>query len=223
MAELNRRMEDKGLGKHLGEYRAGLLYRQFQRRYQFNIQYEESSPGPAGGNTKLAVATTAGLFLSENALDEQPLWEMLIKGDFYDVERDLLSDTIIYASGSDTTGVFKINLNNKTYGKLLDPDSLNPYGLDSMDFKRVRRLSIEISPAAPNYLFAIYTQRDFAYSRLLRYDINDGTWAFKGELPSDQGFGGQAFNGYERTLGWDIMPDTNNAGQLCLLSCIGTY
>ncbi|NOY49464.1 MAG: hypothetical protein GXO88_02700, partial [Chlorobi bacterium] len=174
---------------------------------------------PSGGNTKLAVATTAGLFLCENALDEQPLWEMLIKGDFYDVERDLLSDTIIYASGSDTTGVFKIDLNNKTYEKLLDPDSLNPYGLDSMDFKRVRRLSIEISPAAPNYLFAIYTQRDFAYSRLLRYDINTGTWSFKGELPSDEGPGGQAFNGYERTLGWDIMPDTNNAGQLCLLSC----
>lgn len=168
---------------------------------------------PSSSNTHLVVATTSGLFLSENATDEYPIWEMLIKGDFYDIEKDLNNSSIIYASGSDTTGIFKVDLSTNVYQRLLFPDTIASIDLDSMEFRNTRRLSIEISPAAPNYLFAIYTQRDNSYSKLFRYNINNQTWVNKGDLPTDYG----GFIGYGRTLGWDLMPDTNNNGQLCLI------
>ena len=169
----------------------------------------------AGSNTKLLVTTTSGLFLTENAVDNEPYWELLIPGDFYDVEKDLRNSNIAYASGSDTTGVYKINILTKSYEKILNPDTITPFNIGTMEDANIRRLSLEISPVTPDYLFAIYTQKTYSYSKLLRFDTESENWVSKGELPRDQL--NQAFNGYERSLGWDLMPDTNRNGQLCLI------
>ena len=166
-------------------------------------------------NTSLLVATTSGLFLTENALDSNPDWDLLINGDFYDIEKDINNNNIAYASGSNNTGVYKIDINSKICQKILDPDTIVPF--TNFPDPYVRRFSIETSQAAPGYLFAIYTQKAYAYSKLLRYDIANNSWFDKGELPRD-GIG-QAFIGYERNLGWDLYPDTTDNGELYLIAC----
>ena len=146
---------------------------------------------PSTSDTRLFVATTGGLFYTENARELTPQWNRLIAGDFYDVEKDLIESGIIYATGSNNTGVYIIDLDDYSFDTILSPDTLPD------NDSKVSRISIEISKAAPDYLYAVYSMKYGNSTYLYRYHIPSGSWVYKGKLVSD-------FNGYARKMGWTL-------------------
>jgi len=150
---------------------------------------------PSSENTSLLVTTTHGLFRVDNANTVSPSVDTLHNGEFYDVEMDLNDSTVAYASGSNTTGVFQINLINNSVVELLNPDTI--IGVDTLEFPAERRISLELSPAQSNYIYAVSSLRDGNKSYLFRYNTLTQEWVSKGELHFD-------FNGYARKFGWTV-------------------
>ncbi len=158
----------------------------------------------------LIVTTTEGLFETHNAIASNPVWSELIDGEFYDVVQDLADTNIIYASGSNNTGVYKYDLSNHTATRIFDVDTLS-LPSDTMIIREPerRRFSLNISPAADSLLFAVFSMRDYNYTAVFRYNVNTGEW-HRFEINS-------GFNGYERKMGWAIRPMLNDSSQLQIL------
>ncbi|RLD68963.1 MAG: hypothetical protein DRI87_10025, partial [Bacteroidetes bacterium] len=150
-------------------------------------------------NTHLIVTTTNGLYEVTDANTNNWTITRLIDGEFYDVIQDLQTPNIIYASGSQGTGVFQYDLNSETKTTLIAMDTLPAPGK--------RRFSLKIIPDEPGYLYAVFSARDIC-NHLYRYKINIKTWVDKGEI--------YGASGYERTLGWSIRPQKNNEGRVCI-------
>ena len=105
------------------------------------------------------------------------------------------------------TSIYKIDWINDVYTELPN--------LSSIPVEEGRRLIIEISPAAPQYLFiaATYWNND-NYSFLYRYNLNDNTITYKGEFDTDDI---QPGIGPERAMGWTISPLLNSYGDLTIV------
>ncbi len=158
-------------------------------------------------STQLIVTTTEGLFHTIDGYRETPVWDEIIDGEFYDVVQDPDNDNIIYASGSDTTGIYKYNLSTGTATHIFDVDTVElPY--DTLDFPELRRISIKITELVPDtsYLFAILSMRDGDYTIIYRYNMLTDEW--------HKFDGGNFRNGYARKLGWDISPVFNDSNQI---------
>lgn len=157
----------------------------------------------------LFVATTGGLYECEDALASDPQFTELIDGNFYDVEFDPQNTGIAYASGTGpNTSVYKIDWINNVYTELPD--------LSSIFVEDVRRLIIEISPAAPQYLFIAATYKEgIKTSYLYRYDLLTNSLFDKGELPGADA--NQQGIGPERAMGWTISPVLNNNNELIMV------
>lgn len=156
--------------------------------------------------THLFVATTSGIF-EWNDSDSQ--FTKLISGDFYDVELDPQNSGIVYASGCGlNTSVHKIDWINDIYIELPN--------ISSIQQDPNRRLIINISPAASNYMFIVATYKGAVNtSHLYRYDLTQETLLPKGELPHASL--GEPGVGPERAMGWAISPVLNSAGELIML------
>ncbi len=161
-------------------------------------------------STFLIVTTTKGLFGCKNANKQSPEWEELIDGEFYDVVQDPVNNELIYASGSNSTGIFKYDLSNDTKTKIFDIDTLD-YPYDTIEFPKLRRISIKISQAFQDstYLFALVSMRDNDFTTIYRYNLASENW---------HRFHGDNFpNGYARKLGWAIRPELNDSSQIQIL------
>jgi len=152
----------------------------------------------------LLAATTNGLYECEDALDSEPLWLRRIEGNFYDVEADPQYNGIAYASGtSSNTSIYKIDIINNDYSELPN--------LSIIPNEEGRRLIIEISPAAPDYLFIVATYwQGLNKAYLYRYNLLTYQIIPKGMIP--QADVGEPGVGPERAMGWTISPviDINN-------------
>ena len=156
----------------------------------------------------LFVATIGGLYECEDGLASDPQFTELIDGNFYDIEFDQQDTGIAYASGTGSnTSIYKIDWINDVYTELPN--------LSSIPVEEGRRLIIEISPAAPQYLFiaATYWNND-NYSFLYRYNLNENTITYKGEFDTDDN---QPGIGPERAMGWTISPLLNSYGDLTIV------
>jgi len=152
-------------------------------------------------STQLVVTTTAGLYHSRNANSETPTWDSLKMGEFYDVVQDVNNPDILYASGSNNTGIYQFNLGTNTYSKIFDIDTITfPDGTTEVEYPELRRISLKIPQVNSNFLFAVVSMRDDDYTAIYRYNINTGSW--------HRFFTQANFNGYGRKLGWAIRPDT---------------
>lgn len=159
-------------------------------------------------NPHIIVTTTEGLFETQDVNSTEPEWNKLIPGEFYDVIPDLKDTAIIYAAGSNKTGIYKYNLVSSVSTKIFDIDTLT-YPFEDIEFPEQRRISLNMSPAADSLLFAVVALRDNSYSTLLRYNLNTGKWH---RLEIDKNF-----NGYERKMGWTIRPQLNDSNQLQII------
>ncbi len=148
-------------------------------------------------NTTLIVTTTSGLYRIDDANTANPTISSLINGDFYDVVADPVNTNIIYASGSQNTGIYRVDLSTGNYNELL-----SMYSMPNSDY---RRFSLKISPAGNDYLYAVFTGRGLE-SHLYRYQISNSEWVDKGEAP--------LISGYGRTLGWAIRPKKTSDGKI---------
>ncbi|HEY9115262.1 MAG TPA: T9SS type A sorting domain-containing protein [Bacteroidales bacterium] len=151
-------------------------------------------------STSLIVATTHGLFRINNANQSSPNISRLIDNEFYDIEPDLGNPDYFYASGSGTTGVYKINRTNNTYTNLGFP--FQEVNIPTSQILN-QRITIETTITDADYLYAIYTirikdQKDKSFL----YIYNNEQWTLRGALP--QSLNGEAFSGYARSLGWDM-------------------
>jgi type IX secretion system substrate protein len=161
-------------------------------------------------STHVIVTTTEGLYESRNANKENPTWNELIEGEFYDVVQDLDNSNIIYASGSNNTGIYKYNLITNVGTRIFDIDTITlPHDTMVIKKPKLRRISVKISPANSNYLFALVSMRDYNYTAIYRYNISTQTW--------HRFYTSSAFNGYARKLGWDIRPKINSNEQIQII------
>ncbi|MDP2723904.1 MAG: T9SS type A sorting domain-containing protein [Bacteroidales bacterium] len=152
-------------------------------------------------STHLIVTTTAGLYHSRNANSETPTWDTLKRGQFYDVVQDVNNPDIIFASGSNRTGIFKYNLGTNAYSKIFDIDTITfPYDTMVLTRPELRRISLKIPQVNSNFLFAVVSMRAYNYTAIYRYDISNNIW--------HKFFTQANFNGYGRKLGWAIRPDS---------------
>jgi|GEM_PF-1063259 len=152
-------------------------------------------------STHLVVTTTAGLYYSRNANSETPTWDSLKMGEFYDVVQDVNNPDILYASGSNNTGIYQFNLVTNAYSKIFDIDTITfPYDTMEVINPALRRISLKIPQVNSNFLFAVVSMRDYDYTAIYRYNTNTGIW--------HRFFTQANFNGYGRKLGWAIRPDT---------------
>ncbi len=147
-------------------------------------------------STRLIVTTTTGLYQTKNANKANPVWDTLVPGEFYDVIQAPDNYNLAFASGSNSTGVYKINLATDTYEQILNPDTIIA---DSVRFAYTRRISLNISPDKPDYMYVALVGR-YAFSRIYRYKISEKKWVYRG-----------VFNiGYARALGWTLKTNTEN-------------
>jgi hypothetical protein len=159
----------------------------------------------------LFVATTTGIYEWDDG-DTSPSFNQLIAGDFYDIEIDPVNPGIVYASGCGlNASVHKIDWINNTYTELPNIATIDPH--------EARRLIIDISPAAPNYLFIVATYNldplTSATAYLYRYDLSSSTLLPKGILP--QAALGEPGVGPERAMGWAVSPVLNASGDLVMV------
>ncbi len=142
--------------------------------------------------TDLLVTTTKGLYRSQSAHTEDPQWTKLIDGDFYDVVLKPGNNNIAFASGSDSTGVYKINLTNNDTTRILKTDTIIS---DNVEDAFMRRVSLNISTGLPDYLYvAVSSRKNGNY--FYRYQISTNKWkklGFSFNFPS-----------YGRALGWTL-------------------
>ncbi len=135
----------------------------------------------------------------------------LIDGDLYDIEFDPQNTGIAYASGTGAnTSIYKIDWINDIYTELPN--------LSSIPVEDGRRLIIEISEAAPEYLFIVATYKKTVILEdafLYRYSLSTNTIIPKGKLPY-QTAGPQGV-GPERAMGWTISPVLNNNNELIMV------
>jgi len=151
-------------------------------------------------NTHLVVTTTDGLYEVTDANTSSPATGLLIEEEeFYDVVQDLQHPEIIYASGSQGTGVYKYDLSTHTATMLIF--------MDSLPSAKFRRFSLKITPDAPDYLYAVFSAKDME-NHLYRYNINLKKWVDKGNV--------WGISGYGRTLGWTIRPQKNSEENVCI-------
>ena len=148
-------------------------------------------------NTTLIVTTTSGLYRIDDANTANPTIGLLINGEFYDVVADPVNTNIIYASGSQNTGIYRVDLNTGNYNEL--------FSMSSMPNSKYRRFSLKISSAENDYLYAVFTGRGLE-NHLYRYRISTDEWVDKGEAP--------LISGYGRTLGWAIRPKKTGDGKI---------
>lgn len=147
------------------------------------------------GGFSLIVTTTEGLYRIDDAHLPEYRSSQLISGEFYDIEVDIKDPSVLFASGSNSTGLYKIDLNSNSSTLILNPDTI--FIADTVQYPKTRRLSIEQSPADSGFLYVMYSVRHGNYSYLYRYDKDSSSWTKKGKLNSD-------FNGYARKLGWTV-------------------
>ncbi len=158
-------------------------------------------------STQLIVTTTKGLYQTKNANAAAPIWDALIPGEFYDVVQDINNKNIVYASGSNSTGIYKYNLDNNDSIKIFDIDTITfPYDTMELTLPETRRISLKIPSANSDYLFAVVSMKAYNYTAIYRYEISTGIW--------HKFFAQANFNGYGRKLGWAIRPDTIGALQI---------
>ncbi len=166
------------------------------------------------GKVHLFVVTNKGLYECEDALVPFPVWEEVCSGNFYDIEvHPDPSTNLIYASGTGSTSVRVIDYQaNPTECNFLPNLDFLP---DPTDNTSNRRITIEFSPAAPEYLFIVVSfnmmwdpelNNDWN-SRLFRYDLVNDVYVDKGALPIQEGATVcNAGVNPERGLGWAIAP-----------------
>ena len=163
------------------------------------------------GKIHLFVCTTTGLFECEDALATNPVFTELIDGNFYDVEFDPQNTGIAYASGTGpNTSVYKIDWINNVYTELPN--------LSLIPIEEKRRLIIEISEAAPDYLFIVASYKmttNLEDAFLYKYSLSSNTITSKGKLPI-QGNNEQGI-GPERGMGWTISPVLNDNDELIMV------
>ena len=154
-------------------------------------------------STHLLVTSTVGLFSSRDANAAQPHWTKLINAEFYDVRVKPDDPSIAFASGNNSTGVYKIDLSTGDTIKILDPDTI--FYPDSIPANIVwrRRISLNIVPSAPDYLYAVLAGRDTA-TIMYRYKISTNTWVRRGKVGYSTELGGVSITGSGRLLGWTI-------------------
>lgn len=161
------------------------------------------------GLVHLFVTTTGGVYECEDALASVPQFIELVDGNFYDVEFDLQDPGIVYASGTGPNStIYKIDWINNVYTELPN--------LVSIPDEDERRLIIEISPAAPQYLFIAATyggSNKNAY--LYRYNLTNNTMVYKGEFQTADS---QPGIGPERAMGWTVSPILNEDDDLSIIS-----
>ncbi|RLD87187.1 MAG: hypothetical protein DRJ09_10710 [Bacteroidetes bacterium] len=164
------------------------------------IEVKDNNPD----STWLLVTTTIGFYQSHNANALQLYWEKLITGDFYDVVIKPDDMNTAFASGSNSTGIYKINLNTGNAIKILDIDTI--YYPDSIPDKDkniwTRRISMNIVSSAPDYLYAIISCRDMA-TTMYRYKISENKWVKRGRVGFN-GDTGHSLTSYGRGLSWTI-------------------
>jgi hypothetical protein len=161
------------------------------------------------GNIQLLVATTGGLYECEDALAGNPQFSLLEAGNFYDVEFDPQNTGIAYASSTGpNSSVYKINWINNSSAVLPS--------LSSIPVEDGRRLIIEISDAAPQYLFIVSTYMAGSNtSYLYRYNLTTNEITPKGSL--DQSALNEPGVGPERAMGWTVSPVLNNNNELIMV------
>ena len=160
-------------------------------------------------NLHLFVASTSGIYECENGLSANPTWSKLVSGNFYDIEFDPQNNGIVYGSGTGAnSSVYKLDWINNNYTELPN--------LASIPQEDGRRLIIEISNAAPNYLFIVSTYWDGLESSFLyRYDLTNNSLVYKGKLPTPS-YNPQGV-GPERAMGWTISPVLNGSNDLSMV------
>lgn len=161
------------------------------------------------GQLHLFVASTSGVYECENGYAISPTWSQLVSGNFYDIEFDPQNSGIIYASSTGAnSSIYKLDWINNYYTELPN--------LTSIPQEDGRRLIIETSLAAPQYLFiaATYMNSD-NYSYLYRYNLSNNSILYKGEFESDDS--DQPGIGPERAMGWTVSPVLNGAGDLSIV------
>ena len=157
----------------------------------------------------LFVASTSGVYECEDGLANDPQWTQLVSGNYYDIEFDVQNNGIIYASGTGSNStIYTLDWVNDNYTELPN--------LSSIPQESGRRLIIEISSAAPQYLFiaATYWNND-NYSYLYRYDLFNNEILYKGEFETEDDI--QPGIGPERAMGWTLSPVLNASGDLSLV------
>jgi len=165
------------------------------------------------GKAHLLVVTNLGVYECKNALATEPVWSNILSGNFYDIE--LHPDPITnlaFVSGTGSSTVWKIDYSDNSNTELQNLGFLPDTAVE------IRRISIENSPAAPNYLFVAVSYYHNKHSYLYRYDLSNDTYVYKGELPpsDNSGYGSPGINP-ERAMGWTVSPVLNGDNNLVML------
>ncbi len=148
--------------------------------------------------TDLLVTTTSGLYRTRSGHTDNPQWTDIIGGDFYDVVLKPDDYNIAFASGSDTVGIYKINLITDDTTRILKTDTIIA---DDVKDAFMRRVTLKISSDLPDYLYAAVSSSDNG-NYLYRYQISTNKW-------KKLGFSFY-FPGYGRAMGWALKPDSDS-------------
>jgi len=126
---------------------------------------------PSSSNVApLMVVTNLGVYKCDDAFAIEPQWNLIVEGDYYDIELHPNGNQhFVYVSGTQSSTVIVINYIDNSYftlpnlGFLPDPDP----------DENIRRILIENSPVAENFLFIVVSYDRTPHSFLYRYDLSN--------------------------------------------------
>jgi len=156
-----------------------------------------------------------GLVECSNPYSATPTWTTRIQGDFYDLALKPNDNTILYVAGSyESSGhLYIYDIDNDVYTQVQDPSFIPPFSNTNY-----RRVSIQVTPANPDYVFAIFFTGD-NNAKLCICDVsNNNTWVNKDSLPVQINEETCNANG-GRGKGWSVFPVLRSESKYKVVFC----
>jgi hypothetical protein len=126
------------------------------------------------GKIRLVIASSNGVFYTNDGNATDPVWTKIMEGEYYDIEYRPTYDHQLFASGDFEAPLMRYNFPTSALDTISDLNLNFVYEVDSAN---TRRTTIEFCQDVPDQLFVLISECDECandeqkYSKLYKYNI----------------------------------------------------